>query len=371
MFASRARRVGGRLALMAAAAGVLVSSSFFLPGPSSDQAQAASTKGASTKAASTKKGASWKTERIEKFSGSSLPDGCGPYSGKYVGGSSAWSSKDVDVSGGLLKLRLEKKKSAGQPYRSGGVGCWGWAQKYGRYEVRAKVPRGKGIDSYLTLWPKKAGDGAWTGVELLAPGPETAYVTNGYGTKSESARVTGQYSGRFHDYVIEWAPKHIRFTVDGKEIYYSTRSYKGSRWFGMVVSNGDALTGVPDASTTLPVQFQIDRVKVSSYTGIPPKARPATQTPSQSRAAGGPTVVSTIQPDAADKLPAATTSASDVQPTSASPALAGGVWPWLLGGSLIAACAVATLNYPRNRRARKSAKAQARPRPPRTPARRM
>ena len=32
------------------------------------------------------------------------------------------------------------------------------------------------------------------------------------------------------------------------------------------------------------------------------------------------------------------------------PALAGGVWPWLLGGSMIAGLAVISLSYPRGRR---------------------
>jgi beta-glucanase (GH16 family) len=299
-------------------------------------------------------GSSWKTARTEEFSGSSLPQGCGAYGGTYTAGQSAWSSKDVDVNHGLLKLSLEKKKTSGQPYTSGGVGCWGWAQKYGRYEVRAKVPVGRGIDSYITLMPVKGGDTAWTGVELLAPVPETAYVTNGYGSASEGARVTGSYSGEFHTYVIEWAPKHIRITVDGEEIYYSTRSYPKSRWFALVVSNGDELTGVPDATTALPAQFQIDRVKVSAYTGVPPKARLTTLAPSRSRVAGVPTAMPTTQPPAAAQAPASTTSTpiSSLEPVAAdaTPALAGGMWPWLVGGSLIAAGAAATLNHPRLRR---------------------
>jgi beta-glucanase (GH16 family) len=348
MSASGARRLAGRFAIVAVLSGLLLPFGSALPGGPTAGAQAAP-----ALAAKAKTGSSWKTVRTEEFSGSKLPDGCGQYSGKYTAGKSAWSSKDATVSGGLLNLKIEKKTTSGEPYTTGGVGCWGWAQKYGRYEIRAKVPAGKGIDSYLTLWPSKGGEGAWTGVELLAPGPETAYVTNGYGTKSEGARVTGDYSDAFHTYVIEWAPKSLRMTVDGKEIFYSTRSYTGSRWFAMVTSNGDALTGVPDASTKLPATFQIDSVKVSSYTGVPPKAR-ANTTP---RVAGVPTAVPTTIPPttaAAEKIPAAaaTTRVTALEPVSDDPALAGGVWPWLLGGSLIALAAIASLNYPRRRRAR-------------------
>jgi beta-glucanase (GH16 family) len=309
-------------------------------------------------AAAAKKKSSWATVRTEEFTGSSLPTGCGDYSGKYAGGKSAWSSKDVTVSKGLLKLKIEKRKVSGEPYASGGVGCWGWAQKYGRYEIKAKVPAGKGIDSYFTLWPAKGNDTAWTGLELLAPGTtQTAYVTNGYGKAAETAQVNGTYADSFHDYVIEWAPNLVRITVDGKEIYYSTRSYAGSRWFGMVVSNGDTLTGVPDATTKLPASFAIDTVKVSSYTGVPPKdPHTATSSVDPSRVNGVPTPVPTTIPPTADagKVPAGGSQArvSALEPVSEnddSPSLAGGIWPWLLGGSLIAGLAAVTLTHPRNR----------------------
>ncbi len=290
---------------------------------------------------------SWKTVRTEEFSGSSLPDGCGEYTGKYPGGASVWKKDDVQVKGGLLKLKLEKRKASGRAYTSGGVGCWGWAQKYGRYEVRAKVPAGKGIDSYLTLWPKTGGDGAWTGVELLAPNTETAYVTNGYGRTAETAHVDGAYSDRFHTYVIEWAPHHLRITVDGDEIFYSTNAYRSSRWFGLVVSNGDALTGVPDATTELPAQFQIDRVKVSSYTGVPPKVRAADR--SRALQTPVPTVTPTKMP-----VPASTPPVTSLEPVSSSgPGLAGGIWPWLLGGSVIAGSAALLLTYPSRRAPRR------------------
>ncbi len=313
-------------------------------------------------AAAAKKKSSWETVRTEEFTGSSLPKGCGTYSGKYTGGKSAWSAKDVTVSGGLLKLKLEKRKLSGEPYASGGVGCWGWAQKYGRYEIRAKIPKGKGIDSYFTLWPAKGGDTGWTGLELLAPGTETAYVTNGYGPEAETAQVNGTFSDDFHDYVIEWAPNLVRITVDGREIYYSTRSFDGARWFGMVVSNGDALTGVPDATTRLPASFQIDRVKVSSYTGVPPvDPHPATSPAGPARVNGVPTPVPTTIPPTvdqqrvpADGSPSRVTALEPVSAQDDSPSLAGGIWPWLLGGSLIAALAAVTLTHPRNRFGRRN-----------------
>jgi beta-glucanase (GH16 family) len=359
MAASGARRFGGRLAIGAVLSGLLIPVGI---GLSLSSPATAATSASVPVAKAKPKGSSWKIVRTINFTGSALPTGCSAYTSKYSAGANAWTSKEVTVSGGLLKIALEKKKTSGKPYTSGGLACLDWGQKYGRYEVRAKVPAGKGIDSTIALWPVNSRLGAWTGLELLAPGPDTAYLTNGYSTKFDRTSVPGDYAGKFHDYVIEWSPQQVRMTVDGKQIYYSTHAFKESRWFAIVVSNGDALTGVPDSTTKLPAKLQIDRVKVYSYTGIPPKAQViATATPTPTGTAAAPTSAASgsgsDQPTSAPKLPATSpteASALQSQATSAdtSPVLAGGMWPWLLGGSLIAAAAIASLNYPGWRRSR-------------------
>jgi beta-glucanase (GH16 family) len=372
MAASGARRFGGRLAIGAVLSGLLVPVGIGLTlgsaAAATSVAPAAVPAAGPVAAAVSKakpKGSSWKLARTINFTGSALPTGCSAYTSKYTAGANAWTSKEVTVSGGLLKIALEKKKTSGKPYTSGGLACLDWGQKYGRYEVRAKVPAGKGIDSTIALWPVNSRLGAWTGLELLAPGPDTAYLTNGYSTKFDRASVPGDYAGKFHDYVIEWSPQQVRMTVDGKQIYYSTHAFKDSRWFAIVVSNGDALTGVPDSSTKLPAKLQVDSVKVWTYTGVPPKAQvipTATPTPTGSGAAAPSSSASGSSSDdstSAPKLPATSpteASALQSQNTSAdtSPVLAGGLWPWLLGGSLIAAAAIASLNYPNWRRSRQA-----------------
>jgi beta-glucanase (GH16 family) len=365
MSASRMRRYGGRTAIAAVFSALLIPAVLAPAGASTAPAASGSTVRSATGAAgvallAAKKKSSWQTVRTEEFSGSELPTGCEPYAGKFTAGKSAWASKNTTVSSGLLQLKLEKKKTNGQPYTSGGMACLGWGQKYGRYEIKAKVPVGAGIDSTIALFPtkpSKTSASAWTGVELLAPRPDTAYVTNGYGSKTDSAQVVGEYGGAFHTYVMEWAPKHLRMTVDGKQIYYSPQSFKSARWFAIVVSNGDKLTGVPNAATKLPARLQIDRVKISSYTGVPPK--PGTIAPPRATPTPAPVVTTTAAPTVADKVPATTAPArvTPLKNTSAEtgPALAGGIWPWLLGGSLIAVFAIASLNYPHQRRARRDA----------------
>jgi beta-glucanase (GH16 family) len=341
-----ASRAGRRLAVAAVLSALLLPALATGPADAATPGKSAAVRSAQ---AAKKPKSSWSLRSTVKFSGSTLPTGCGPYTGKYTAGDSAWSSKDVAMSKGLLKLKLEKRKTSGQPYSSGAIGCWDWSQTYGKFEIKAKAPVGKGIDSYITLSPNKVNKvNALTSLELLAPGPDTAYVNNGNGTKSELAQAAGSYGGAYHTYVIEWAPKHLRITVDGTEIFWSTNSYKGSRWISLVTSNGDTLTGVPDAATTLPATFQIDEMKIYKYTGIAPAAGTTadiavtpTPTPAPSATAAN--------PDASAQARAARLkTVSDSQPV-----LAGGVWPWLLGGSLIAACAAGILSQPGRRWSRR------------------
>jgi beta-glucanase (GH16 family) len=372
MSASRASRHGGRIAIAAVFSAVLLPSIMSFASSASAAPQAAAPQAAAPQAAAPQAAApqaaapaakaksSWDTVRTEEFTGSALPTGCEPYGLKYTAGKNAWSKNDVEVSGGLLKLELEKKKTSGQPYVAGAVGCWGNPQKYGRFEIKAKVPTGGGINSSISLFPTKAGKStvaASAGMELLAGKTQTAYVTNGYGTKAEAIQVPGKYAGAFHTYVIEWAPKHTRMTVDGKEIFYSHKAFTGSRWLGLVVSTGDKLTGVPPKGTTLPAKLQIDRIEVAKYTGVKPTYKAAvTPLTAVTPAAGTPTPKATASssPAAAAKVPASTEPApvTALEKTSAptGPALAGGIWPWLLGGSLIAVFAIASLNYPHYRR---------------------
>jgi beta-glucanase (GH16 family) len=335
------RRSTRRLAAAALVAGLPVAVPVTVPGTgvtaATGRAEAAS---------------SWDNRRTEEFTKNELPKGCDTYGGPYQGGKSYWNKDGVRIADGLLRLRLIRKAgAAGYPFTSGGVGCWNSAQTFGRFEVRAKVPVGKGIDSYITLMPSKGGQQSWTGIELLAPGPETAYITNGYGTGTETTRVPGTYSDGFHTYVVEWAPNLVQISVDDAVVFSSTKSYRGKRWLGLVVSNGDALTGVPDAATKLPAEFEIDYVKTAAFTGVAPAARPTAPPVSRSRTVASATPAPTgTGLKAPPTTPAAVPETAETAAETGDSALAGGVWPWLLGGSMIAGLAVVSLSYPRGRR---------------------
>jgi beta-glucanase (GH16 family) len=345
---------------LAAAAGLLISGALI----GAPIAAASAATGTDT----AKKKSSWDLKSEVNFNGSTLPDGCVKYTGAYTAGDSAWSEKNATMTGGELKLKVEKKKTSKQPYTTGGMGCWNWPQTYGKFEIKAKVPAGAGINSYITLSPAndKSVNGL-TSIELLAPDKDTAYISNGYGKASEQAFSVQDFAKAWHTYTIEWAPNHLLVQLDGKEIFWSDQAYKGSRWISMATTTGDSLTGTPTAATKLPKYFEITSMKMYKYTGVKPT--PGT---TLSVSAAGATPSASASPGASASASASSTAvaaAPSKKTASSSNKLTGGIWPWLIGGSVMVVTALVILSYPSHRRHKQQKKreqAQAQRRQPDT-----
>src|SRR5262249_26966128 len=125
----------------------------------------------------------WKLLWSNDFNGSDIPDKCARYGGAYDGGDSFWVPEEARVSGGLLHLGIRAGQREGKHYLSGGVTCYKLEIKYGRFEWRARVPKGKGIDSYATLWPQDDLLNQAALIEILGvPGKEQLSITNEYGS---------------------------------------------------------------------------------------------------------------------------------------------------------------------------------------------
>ncbi|HEY7486907.1 MAG TPA: family 16 glycosylhydrolase [Streptosporangiaceae bacterium] len=289
----------------------------------------------------------WRPAYRADFSGGSLPRTCGSYGGPHGGEAASWyDPKQIRVSGGLLHLGIQRKSSGDRTYATGGVGCWSLARTYGKFDIRAKVPHGKGMDSYLVLWPEKensrGGEGDWSGMELLTPGTERVYVTNGYGSGVSRTDTARRLSDGFHTYTFEWAPHWSRMLIDGQVVYRGTRAFTGRRWLGLALSSGDALTGVPNANTRIPNEFAIDWFAISAYVPGKPKAKRTprhkrTPTPTPSVADSGSAVALPVLPG----------------PNTAQPVREEHL-PWAipaaLGGALAAAALGLGLWYGRRRR---------------------
>ena len=163
-----------------------------------------------------------------------------------------------------------------------------FAQAYGRFEARMRLPAGQGI--WPAFWMLGTGPGGWPGageidiMENIGRLPNTVHGTihgpgySGANGSTAQYKAPSRLSDGFHTYAIEWQPNRITWFFDG--IRYATRTPAdtgGNRWvfdhpFYLLLNLavGGTWPGYPDASTVFPQRFLIDYVRV--YAGSPAAA---------------------------------------------------------------------------------------------------
>ncbi len=129
-----------------------------------------------------------------------------------------------------------------QPYSSARIrtlkrGDW----KYGRFEVRAKMPGGQGIWPAVWMLPTESPYGGWAAggeIDILesrgnavhettgalhfgGPWPRNTYLSHSYTFPGQDAAEA------FHLYALEWSADEIKWYIDGK----LCRTRKKSEWF--------------------------------------------------------------------------------------------------------------------------------------------
>ncbi|HVJ82765.1 MAG TPA: glycoside hydrolase family 16 protein, partial [Planctomycetia bacterium] len=204
---------------------------------------------------------------------------------------------------GYTSAKLRTRKRDGTPL---------FAQRYGKFEFRAKLPTGRGIWPALWMLPQEEKHGAWPlsgEIDVMeARGQEPGKVlgTLHYGAKwpgnthasREFVFPKGQSIAEFHVYAMEWEPGEIRWSVDGKEyakqsFWWSAGTAHGGKrparevemaaWpapfdesFHLVinVAVGGKFLGNPDATTRFPVEMLVDYVRVYEKIGGYGQAKP-------------------------------------------------------------------------------------------------
>ena len=160
-----------------------------------------------------------------------------------------------------------------------------FAQAYGRFEARLKVPAGQGLWPAFWMLGADIGAAGWPAcgeidiMENIGREPSTVHGTlHGPGYSGAGAVGAGytlpsgrRFAADFHTFAVEWEPGVVRWYVDGR--LYQTRTPAdlpaGSRWvfdhpFFLIlnVAVGGAWPGSPDASTVFPQTMQVDYVRV-------------------------------------------------------------------------------------------------------------
>lgn len=167
---------------------------------------------------------------------------------------------------------------AGLPYNSGLITTQGgFAQRYGHFEMRAWLPRGRGLWSGLWLLPA---DNSWPPeidvVELLGHQPSTIYVsTHSKASGKREARTlplsVGDVSSGFHVYGVSWRQDEIRYFLDGRLIAsLPTPTDMHKPMFllaNLAVGGAGSWPGPPDESTIFPARMLIDYIRAWRFDG--------------------------------------------------------------------------------------------------------
>lgn len=171
---------------------------------------------------------------------------------------------------GKAVIRSTDEARGGRPYTSGLIESRGrFAQAFGRFEARMKLPRTQGIWPAFWMLPE---DGRWPPeidiMEVLGHQPTKTYMSNHWGkwpnNKHETSSFEGpDFSAGFHTYACEWFPDRIDFYVDGvKHATHKDGVPQDPFYIIFNTAVGGDWPGFPDDTTVFPQAFEIDWVRV-------------------------------------------------------------------------------------------------------------
>jgi Glycosyl hydrolases family 16 len=181
------------------------------------------------------------------------------------------------VSDGDLEIVAEPLKEDirqftwGRSYSSGLLTSKGsFSQKYGVFEIRAKMPRRKGLWPAFWLLPA---NNTWPPeldiLEILGDNPQKLYVSwhsNVGGTHwSETKTIdVPDTSTEFHTYSIDWTKDTINWFCDDIQVARkSTPEDFRQPIYGLLnLAVGGGWPGAPDTTTEFPAKYSIDWVRV-------------------------------------------------------------------------------------------------------------
>ncbi len=245
----------------------------------------------------------WKLVWADEFR---QPDGSppDPKFWSYDVGGKGWGNQELEcytsqlenafIQDGNLVIRAQPKDTQGCDYTSARLVTKGKADwTYGRFEIRAILPKTRGLWPAMWLLPTDDTYGTWPNsgeidvMELLGDNPYKLYGTVHFGSPHASAggiyTVPGEasvpqsgasFADGYHTFALEWEPKELRWYVDGY-LYFTasdwfTSSPKGQfpapfdrRFYLLLnVAVGGVWPGNPDKTTQWPQSMRVDYVRV-------------------------------------------------------------------------------------------------------------
>jgi hypothetical protein len=181
-----------------------------------------------------------------------------------------------EVHDGVLDLVADRAprallpKLGGFKYTSGVITTQpSFSQLYGYFEMRAKLPRGKGAWPAFWLIPA---DSSWPPeIDVLESFGDPGRISITAHTKVKADRKAGTGASitpdEFHVFSVAWDPKQLIWYVDGREIKRQKTPSDFTKPLFMIanVALGGGSAGMPNASTPFPMRMSIDYIRAYRF----------------------------------------------------------------------------------------------------------
>jgi hypothetical protein len=197
----------------------------------------------------------WTLATADEFTGTSLGSQWGPYDGPGNGGKGRRSAAAITVQNGIMTIRGDSKGT------TGGMG-WSTDQRFGKWEVRARFP--KGDDQYhpvLLLWPQ----GKWPQggevdfAETTSASSDVSFFLHYSSSNKQKSADKPLDLTQWHNYAVEWVDGRITGFIDGQQWFQSTdRSTLPPGQMHVAIQ----LDYFPDGGSPKPTQMDVDYVRM-------------------------------------------------------------------------------------------------------------
>ena len=179
----------------------------------------------------------------DEFNVDGAPD---PSKWSYELGAGGWGNNELQyytsrpenviVQNGVLKIKLIKEAYMGSDYTSARIVTKNkYTLKYGRVDIRAKLPAGGGTWPALWMLGANYETAAWpacgeidimehVGNSLNRIHGSLHHPSNFGGNASTSTVMVPNVSTEFHVYSLDWSPTSIKFSVDNVVFYTFSNS---------------------------------------------------------------------------------------------------------------------------------------------------
>ncbi len=211
----------------------------------------------------------------------------------YDTGGGGWGNNELENYTNTIKnayithggyLVIEARKELDGSFTSARLQTKGTKEfTYGRMDIRAKLPKTKGIWPAIWMLGSNISTTPWPAcgeidiMELLGHQPNTVYGTMHWGQAGQGSvhigdryvLSGGDFSQKFHVFSIVWNSSKIEWYVDNVKYFTGNKSdvtgtypFDKSFFFLLNVAIGGNWPGAPDDSTVFPQRMIVDYVRV-------------------------------------------------------------------------------------------------------------